>query len=82
MLYYTLEQDAFFDYVMAGSNGVKMPRGDKEWIMNYPVVIPSKVDILHYQEMTDCIRKQNVCSKQENDKLTELQSLLLARMGK
>ena len=82
MLYYTLEQDAFFDYVMAGSNGVKMPRGDKEWIMNYPVVIPSKIDILHYQEMTDCIRKQNVCSKQENDKLTELQSLLLARMGK
>ena len=82
MLYYTLEQDAFFDYVMAGSNGVKMPRGDKEWIMNYPVVIPSKVDILHYQEMTDCIRKQNVCSKQENDKITELQSLLLARMGK
>ena len=82
MLYYTLEQDAFFDYVMAGSNGVKMPRGDKEWIMNYPVVIPSKIDILHYQEMTDCIRKQSVCSKQENDKLTELQSLLLARMGK
>ena len=82
MLYYTLEQDAFFDYVMAGSNGVKMPRGDKEWIMNYPVVIPSKVDILHYQEMTDCIRKQNVCTKQENLKLTELQSLLLARMGK
>ena len=82
MLYYTLEQDAFFDYVMAGSNGVKMPRGDKEWIMNYPVVIPSKVDILHYQEMTDCIRKQNVCTKQENSKLTELQSLLLARMGK
>ena len=80
MLYYTLEQDAFFDYVMAGSNGVKMPRGDKEWIMNYPVVIPSKVDILHYQEMTDCIRKQNVCSKQENDKLIELQSLILARM--
>lgn len=27
MLYYTIEQDGFFDYVMAGSNGVKMPRG-------------------------------------------------------
>lgn len=81
MLYYTLEQDAFFDYVMAGSNGVKMPRGDKEWIMKYPLVIPSKKDVAEYQEATNCIRKQNICCKQENSKLTELQSLLLAKMG-
>lgn len=81
MLYYTLEQDTFFDYVMAGSNGVKMPRGDKEWIMKYPIIIPSKNDVEEYQEATNCIRKQNVCYKQENSKLTELQSLLLAKMG-
>jgi len=81
MLYYTLEQDAFFDYVMAGSNGVKMPRGDKEWIMKYPLLIPPKQDIAYYQEITDNIRKQIVCRKQENMKLTELQSLLLAKMG-
>ena len=42
VLYYTIERDVFFDYVMAGSNGVKMPRGDKEWIMKYPIVIPNK----------------------------------------
>ena len=41
LLYYTLEQDIFFDYVMAGSNGVKMPRGDKKWIMDYKIVIPT-----------------------------------------
>ena len=81
MLYYTLEQDTFFDYVMAGSNGVKMPRGDKEWIMKYPIIIPSKNDVEEYQEATNCIRKQNVCYKQENEKLIELQSLLLAKMG-
>ena len=81
MLYYTLEQDAFFDYVMAGSNGVKMPRGDKEWIMKYPIVIPSIKDVAEYQESINCIRKQNICYKQENEKLTELQSLLLAKMG-
>ena len=81
MLYYTLEQDAFFDYVMAGSNGVKMPRGDKEWIMKYPIVIPSLKDVAEYQESINCIRKQNICYKQENEKLTELQSLLLAKMG-
>ncbi len=82
MLYYTLEQDGFFDYVMAGSNGVKMPRGDKEWIMKYPVIIPSKNGVNEYQKTTTCLHLQSVCRKKENEKLTELQSLLLARMGK
>ena len=81
MLYYTIEQDSFFDYVMAGSNGVKMPRGDKKWIMNYPVIIPSKNAVKEYEKATTCIHLQSVCRKQENEKLTELQSLLLAKMG-
>ena len=81
MLYYTIEQDVFFDYVMAGSNGVKMPRGDKKWIMNYPVIIPSKKGVREYEKATTCIHLQSVCRKQENSKLTELQSLLLAKMG-
>ena len=81
MLYYTIEQDGFFDYVMAGSNGVKMPRGDKKWIMNYPVIIPSKNGVKEYEKATTCIHIQSVCRKQENEKLTELQSLLLAKMG-
>ena len=81
MLYYTIEKDGFFDYVMAGSNGVKMPRGDKKWIMNYPVIIPSKNGIKEYEKATTCIHLQSVCRKQENEKLTELQSLLLAKMG-
>ena len=81
MLYYTIEQDGFFDYVMAGSNGVKMPRGDKKWIMNYPVIIPSKTDVKEYEKATTCMHLQSACRKQENEKLTELQSLLLAKMG-
>lgn len=36
-LYCLLSQDSFFDYDMAGSKGSKMPRGDKNHIMNYPV---------------------------------------------
>ena len=34
-LYATLLQDSFFDYVMQGTKGSKMPRGDKEQIMRY-----------------------------------------------
>ncbi len=81
ILYYTLVQDVFFDYVMAGSNGVKMPRGEKDWIMKYPLAIPPIHNIVQYQGLTNNLRKQNVCRKQENIKLTELQSLLLAKMG-
>ena len=34
-LYAVLMQDAFFDYVMQGAKGSKMPRGDKSQIMRY-----------------------------------------------
>lgn len=34
-LYSILLQDAFFDYVMQGTKGSKMPRGDKSQIMRY-----------------------------------------------
>lgn len=36
-LYYVLADDAFFDYSNATSKGTKMPRGDKNAIMQYPV---------------------------------------------
>lgn len=34
-LYAVLLQDPFFDYVMQGAKGSKMPRGDKEQILRY-----------------------------------------------
>ena len=40
-LYYLLSQQAFFDYVMSGAKGCKMPRGDKKQIMRWPVNIPA-----------------------------------------
>lgn len=39
-LYYCLSQDAFFDYMMLGAKGVKMPRGDKKQMMNYSIPVP------------------------------------------
>lgn len=82
VLYYTIERNAFFDYVMAGSNGVKMPRGDKEWIMKYPIVIPNKqsLDFFSQKAKTIDILKHN--KQKEKYKLTELQSLLLAKIGR
>ena len=41
-LYYHLSQDLFFDYAMQGSKGTKMPRGDRNQIMQWPILLPSK----------------------------------------
>ena len=43
-LYYLLSQDLFFAYVMSGANGSKMPRGDKQQIMNWEIEIPTEKD--------------------------------------
>ena len=39
-LFYHLKQDKFFDYEMEGKKGVKMPRGDKQHILDYPISVP------------------------------------------
>ena len=39
-LYYLLSQQRFFDYVMAGAKGCKMPRGDKKQIMQWQISLP------------------------------------------
>ena len=67
-LFYVLSQDDFFEYVMLGSKGCKMPRGDKSHIMNFQVVVPplseqkrivsilgsldDKIDLLHQENKT------------------------------
>ena len=42
-LYYLLSQDAFFEYVMTGAKGCKMPRGDKEHIMEWDIEITNDI---------------------------------------
>ena len=39
-LYYLLSQQLFFDYVMSGAKGCKMPRGDKKQIMQWQISLP------------------------------------------
>ncbi len=40
-IFYMLRRDSFFDYVMEGKKGVKMPRGNKEDIMKYKIPMPN-----------------------------------------
>ena len=40
-IFYMLRRDAFFDYVMEGKKGIKMPRGNKDDIMKYEIPMPN-----------------------------------------
>ncbi|WP_064972297.1 N-6 DNA methylase [Prevotella phocaeensis] len=39
-IFYMIRRDTFFDYVMEGKKGIKMPRGNKEDIMKYKIPMP------------------------------------------
>lgn len=40
-IYYSVFQDCFFEHMMLGAKGTKMPRGDKNQILNYKLFVPS-----------------------------------------
>ena len=51
-LYYLLSQDIFFDYMMSGSNGTKMPRGNKKLIPEFTF---NDVDIEKQKRIADIL---------------------------
>ena len=69
-MYYTLRQDEFFDYVMFGSKGSKMPRGDKQHIMNWPIHIPSKQIQSQFNDITSI---SNAKIRENSKQISELQ---------
>jgi type I restriction enzyme S subunit len=81
-IYNSLGQDYFFDFVMAGSKGTKMPRGDKQWIMDFTIIIPDLITLNKYSEFSEKAMKHRKISEYENQKLEEFKDLLLARMTK
>lgn len=81
-LYQILEKDNFFEYVMAGSKGTKMPRGDKKWIMNYETIIPSGALLEKFSIASKSLQNEILYRKQESQNLTELKELLLSKLAK
>ncbi|MCT3527710.1 restriction endonuclease subunit S [Latilactobacillus curvatus] len=68
-LYIVLESDSFFDYVTLTSKGTKMPRGDKDAIMDFEFSLPS-LDV--QQKLSNTImalERKILMSKQVNDNL-------------
>ena len=81
-LYHILEQDIFFDYVISGSKGTKMPRGDKNWIMKYLITIPLNDDLLNrFASKTQILSQEILIKRSENFKMEEIKSIVLSKMA-
>ncbi len=79
-LFSTLYDDRFFDYMVAGSKGTKMPRGDKQQIMAYPVVKPSNTQLERFNALGKPILAKIESSNQENKRLSAIRDALLPKL--
>ena len=70
-LYWLLSGDSFFDYVVATSKGTKMPRGDKNAIMDYRAVDFDQETQLSISRILNPMRKLIATNRRINDYLAE-----------
>ena len=79
-IYSTLYADKFFDFMVAGSKGTKMPRGDKQQIMSYPIILPSNEKLEAFNSLAFPILAQIQNNRIENKRLSLLRDTLLPKL--
>ena len=76
-LYASLRNDRFFDFVMKGAKGTKMPRGDKKQILTYEITGSPNAQAMSFIQ-TGLARIS--ASNSENDRLAALRDALLPKL--
>lgn len=79
-LFSTLYADRFFDFMVAGSKGTKMPRGDKQQIMTYTVHVPSDTELNEFNKLAKPMLAQIESNRLENISLSALRDGLLPKL--
>lgn len=79
-LYCTLYADKFFDFMVAGSKGTKMPRGDKKQIMTYSVCLPSENELKNFNAAVLPMFQLIESNRRENARLSLLRDTLLPKL--
>jgi type I restriction enzyme M protein len=75
-IFHILSTDIFFDFIMSGKKGIKMPRGDKEQISQFQIPLPpldvqkSIVEEIEKHEVE--IKKLNSIINEANNKKKEI----------
>jgi len=75
-------QDGFFDYVMSGAKGTKMPRGDKTHIMLYPIPRFSETQLLKFIEYNKMLIDLTQHATRCSDSSGQAQEYLIAEGGR
>ena len=78
---YLVESSDFKEFVAANQQGSAQPQANANILVKYPLLIPNKESLCEYNEQMLSINRHICVIEQENELLTELQSLLLAKMG-
>lgn len=79
-LFSTLYADKFFAFMVAGSKGTKMPRGDKQQIMTYPVALPSDEELEEFNALALPILAHIHSNRGENERLAAVRDALLPKL--
>lgn len=79
-LYFTLWQNTFFDFMMQGSNGTKMPRGDKQHIMEYDIAIPNDKLMNQFINFADKALTSISILRNENNLLNKIRDFILPEL--
>lgn len=79
-VYNLLYSDSFFDFMVAGSKGTKMPRGDKQQIMSYPIVLPENNVLADFVKIVEPILSQITINRDENIRLAAIRDALLPKL--
>jgi type I restriction enzyme S subunit len=79
-LFSTVYADKFFDHMLSGAKGTKMPRGDKVQIMNYPIIIPTEDVINSFNSYATPILRQVKNISDEIQNLQMLRDMLLPKL--
>ena len=74
-LYCVLANDNFINYVMSSVKGSKMPRGDKNFIMQYPLSLPSETEQLKISDFIECLTER---IKVQNKIIKHKKSLIIS----
>ena len=78
---YLVESPDFKSFVSANQQGSAQPQANANILVKYPLLIPNKNSARQYNEQMQSLNRHVCVIEQEYAKLTELQSLLLAKMG-
>lgn len=79
-LFSALYADSFFAFMVAGAKGTKMPRGDKQQIMTYPVTLPSNEELETFNAIALPALEQIHSNRAENKRLSAMRDTLLPKL--